>query len=49
MVDGRAVYGLGAEEFAQAALRFREVGVRFFAGCCGTTPAFVKAARAACK
>ena len=44
MVEGRAVYGLPTDSFARAAIQFREVGVRLFAGCCGTTPAHIRAA-----
>lgn len=44
MAGGRAVYGLSPEEFVRAAVEFREIGVRFFAGCCGTSPAHIRAA-----
>jgi 5-methyltetrahydrofolate--homocysteine methyltransferase len=37
------VYDLTPEEFAQYALRYRDLGVRIIGGCCGTTPAHIKA------
>ncbi|MBL9031845.1 MAG: methionine synthase [Phycisphaerae bacterium] len=44
LVDGRTEYPLGPRPFADALLRFiEEHGVRIVGGCCGTTPAHVRA------
>jgi 5-methyltetrahydrofolate--homocysteine methyltransferase len=37
------VYDLTPEEFAQYALKYKDMGVRIVGGCCGTTPAHIKA------
>jgi len=42
-VDGRYIYLSTPEYFADSALRMRDQGVRLIGGCCGTTPAHVKA------
>lgn len=47
--DGRASYDLRPDGFARAAIQFQELGVRLFAGCCGTTPEHVRAAVRALK
>ncbi len=44
-VDGR--YDMGPEEFARAVLRCVEGGVNIVGGCCGTTPEYIRALRAA--
>ncbi|HTE20839.1 MAG TPA: homocysteine S-methyltransferase family protein, partial [Armatimonadota bacterium] len=44
MSGGRALYDLSPDAFARAAIEFRELGVRLFAGCCGTTPEHLRAA-----
>lgn len=36
--DSRGNYGVGAEEFAEYAEKFLDLGVRIVGGCCGTTP-----------
>jgi homocysteine S-methyltransferase len=41
--DGEYMYKSSPEYFAESALRFREQGVRIIGGCCGTTPAHIKA------
>ncbi|HEY3329350.1 MAG TPA: methionine synthase [Capsulimonadaceae bacterium] len=42
--DGRSYFPMGAEPFAQWQERFvREFGVNIVGGCCGTTPAHMKA------
>ncbi|MDX2080224.1 MAG: homocysteine S-methyltransferase family protein [Terrimicrobiaceae bacterium] len=46
MEDGRAVYDLTPDAFAEAALELRELGARIIGGCCGTTPAHIAAAAA---
>ena len=45
---GRARYALTPDAFAKAAIQFREAGVSFFAGCCGTSPEHLCAAVRAC-
>ncbi len=42
--EGRAAYSLTPGEFAQTAIQFRDAGVRFFGGCCGTGPQHIRAA-----
>ncbi len=44
-VDGRFVYLASPEYFAEFAVRAIEAGVRIAGGCCGTTPAHIKAIR----
>jgi len=46
MSDGVVTYTTTPEEFAQHALRLRDAGASFIGGCCGTTPAFIRAVRA---
>jgi 5-methyltetrahydrofolate--homocysteine methyltransferase len=48
MADGKAVYKQTPEEFASYVPALKEAGVSFLGGCCGTTPAFIRALRAAC-
>ncbi|MBE7077578.1 MAG: homocysteine methyltransferase [Clostridiales bacterium] len=38
-----ACYEVGAEEFAQEMAHFVELGARLVGGCCGTTPAYIRA------
>lgn len=47
LCDGRECYDMPPEEFAQAALRGIEMGVRIVGGCCGTTPAHIATLRRA--
>ena len=42
-VEGRYIYLSTPEYFAESALRLREQGVHLIGGCCGTTPAHVRA------
>ncbi len=42
-VDGRTVYDVSPEEFAEAIKTLIEKGVRVAGGCCGTTPEYIKA------
>ena len=44
-LDGH--YPMGPEEFARALVRLVELGAGVVGGCCGTTPAYIAAARAA--
>ncbi|HZG16559.1 MAG TPA: bifunctional homocysteine S-methyltransferase/methylenetetrahydrofolate reductase [Candidatus Bathyarchaeia archaeon] len=41
--DGEYAYKSSPEYFAEGALRLREQGVRLIGGCCGTTPAHIRA------
>ena len=41
--DGRTVFPITPEEMAIFALRFLEAGVSILGGCCGTTPAHIRA------
>jgi 5-methyltetrahydrofolate--homocysteine methyltransferase len=45
--NGRAVYRTEPAEFAAFAPRFFALGVTMLGGCCGTSPDFVRALRAA--
>ena len=38
VIKGKAVFLVGAEEFASHHKKYRELGVSVFGGCCGTTP-----------
>src|SRR5438876_3871116 len=44
---GRQIYVSTPEYFAEYARRFADAGVRITGGCCGTTPAHIKAMRSA--
>ncbi len=46
-VGGRIMYPSNIEYFGEYALAFCEAGARFIGGCCGTTPAHIRAMRAA--
>lgn len=41
--EGRAVYAVGPEEFSGAMAALRGLGVGIFGGCCGTSPAHLRA------
>ena len=43
LIDGRAVYNLSPEEFAEAAEKIYAAGAVIIGGCCGTSPAHIKA------
>ncbi len=43
LVDGKAVYKMGAETFAEQAKQLVDVGADFIGGCCGTSPEFINA------
>lgn len=45
--DGTAVYPMGPEEFARHMCALHELGADLIGGCCGTTPAYIAALRAA--
>lgn len=42
--DGKTVYDISAEEFADYMVRLAEKGVTVLGGCCGTTPEYIAAA-----
>ena len=46
LVKGQVTYDTNPEYFARAVLRLVEEGARVIGGCCGTTPAHVRALRA---
>jgi len=43
LAGDRTVYTTTPDEFAQAAAALAEAGATFIGGCCGTTPAFIRA------
>ena len=43
LVDGQTIYDMQPQEFAEAMKTLAENGARIFGGCCGTTPAHIKA------
>jgi len=43
LVDGKNVYAVGPEEFANDAVRLAQMGARLLGGCCGTTPEHISA------
>ncbi|MDR3527091.1 MAG: homocysteine S-methyltransferase family protein [Rhizomicrobium sp.] len=46
MQDGKAVYAMGAAEFADIVPAVLAAGATFIGGCCGTSPAFIRATHA---
>jgi 5-methyltetrahydrofolate--homocysteine methyltransferase len=49
LIDGKTVFDVGAEEFAEDVAALVKKGVRVFGGCCGTTPEYIKALAAKTK
>ena len=43
VVDGKTVYRATPEVMAQSARELRDAGARIIGGCCGTTPAHIRA------
>jgi 5-methyltetrahydrofolate--homocysteine methyltransferase len=43
---GRTLFPLGPDDFARQCRVFAELGAKFLGGCCGTTPAHIRALRA---
>ena len=43
LVDGRAVYSVSPEDFAEAAAKIHSAGVSIIGGCCGTGPEHIEA------
>lgn len=48
-VDGKTVYNVSPEEFAQDMEDIAKIGVSYLGGCCGTTPEHIKAMIERCK
>ena len=44
-VDGLTVYDVTPDEFADWAVKMTQLGVTVLGGCCGTTPAYIRALR----
>ncbi len=44
MENGRTVFPMAPEEFGGFAPAFRDAGISFFGGCCGTTPGHIQVA-----
>ncbi|HIS57559.1 MAG TPA: homocysteine S-methyltransferase family protein [Candidatus Fimimorpha excrementavium] len=47
--NGRTVFDVGPEEFAEVMEEIAGMGVQVLGGCCGTTPTHIKALRDRCK
>jgi 5-methyltetrahydrofolate--homocysteine methyltransferase len=47
LVDGQAIYDVTPQIMAEYALRYVELGAKIVGGCCGNTPAHIKAMAAA--
>ncbi|MBQ6381003.1 MAG: homocysteine S-methyltransferase family protein [Clostridia bacterium] len=47
-VNGKTVYNLSVEEYADAMREIASLGVSYLGGCCGTTPAHIAAMTSAC-
>ena len=47
MIDGKTVYKTQPEDFARFARPLLDAGADFIGGCCGTSPAFIRALKAA--
>jgi 5-methyltetrahydrofolate--homocysteine methyltransferase len=43
LVDGQAIYDVTPQVMAEYALRYVELGAKIVGGCCGNTPAHIKA------
>ena len=41
-VNGKTVYDLKADDFAQAMVKMAQIGVQGLGGCCGTTPEYIQ-------
>ena len=48
IVDGKTVFTVGPDEFASYAAKLVEAGASIVGGCCGTTPAHIKAVVSLC-
>ena len=43
IIDGKAVYAMGADEFSDFAVMLAKSGASILGGCCGTEPEYIKA------
>jgi methionine synthase I (cobalamin-dependent) len=43
--NGKVIYNTNPSQFAAQALNVRAAGADFIGGCCGTSPAFIRALR----
>lgn len=43
VINGKTVYMVGPDEFAEHHLKYRNLGASLLGGCCGTTPEHIKA------
>lgn len=41
-VNGKTVYDLKADDFAQAMVKMAQIGIQGLGGCCGTTPEYIQ-------
>lgn len=48
-VDGKTVYNVSPEEFAEDMYEIAKIGVSYLGGCCGTTPQHIKCMIERCK
>ncbi|MGN1420169.1 MAG: homocysteine S-methyltransferase family protein [Eubacterium sp.] len=48
-VDGKTVYNVSPEEFAEDMYEIAKIGVSYLGGCCGTTPQHIKSMIERCK
>jgi len=44
LIDGKAVYTLSPEDFAEGVVNIHQAGAKILGGCCGTSPAHIEAA-----
>lgn len=49
VIDGKTVYNVSPNEFAQDMKAIAQLGVSYLGGCCGTTPKHIKALVESCK
>lgn len=47
--DGKTVYDIDSDQFAEAMVRLAECGAQILGGCCGTTPEHIRKMCAACR
>ncbi|MBL7170749.1 MAG: homocysteine S-methyltransferase family protein [Candidatus Omnitrophica bacterium] len=43
LIDGKTIYDLASEKMGELAVRLKNAGANIIGGCCGTTPAHIKA------
>ena len=43
LIDGKTIFDMGAKEFGSFGRAFTKAGINMLGGCCGTTPAHIKA------